>query len=122
MGRVEDKYSSVDPDHEERPLTAEAQAVGVGSVDDLWCPNSVQTITRITCGKRYGYYHRTSTLNPTVKSEEPWLVTDRLDLDADLVALAYRYRWAVEPLRYRWFKCILGCRHLLFEDATGEEG
>jgi len=26
------------------------------------------------------------------------LVTNRLDLDADLVALAYRYRWAVEML------------------------
>jgi hypothetical protein len=24
------------------------------------------------------------------------LVTNRLDIDADLVALAYRYRWAVE--------------------------
>jgi hypothetical protein len=26
------------------------------------------------------------------------LVTNRLDLDAELVALAYRYRWAVEML------------------------
>jgi hypothetical protein len=44
--------------------------------------------------------------------EQLWLVTDRLDLDADLVALAYKYRWTVE-LFFRWFKCILGCRHLL---------
>jgi IS4 transposase len=29
---------------------------------------------------------------------------------AELVALAYRYRWTVE-LFFRWFKCILGCRH-----------
>ncbi len=50
--------------------------------------------------------------------EELWLVTDRLDLDADLVALAYRFRWAVE-LFFRWFKCVLGCRHLLLEDANG---
>ena len=40
------------------------------------------------------------------------LVTNRLDLDADLVALAYRYRWAVE-LFFRWLKCVLRCRHLL---------
>ena len=37
---------------------------------------------------------------------------DRLDLPADLVALAYRYRWSVE-LFFRWLKCVLGCRHLL---------
>ena len=30
------------------------------------------------------------------KATELWLITDRLDLDADLVALAYRYRWTVE--------------------------
>jgi len=46
------------------------------------------------------------------------LVTDRLDLDADLVALGYRYRWSVE-LYFRWFKCILGCRHLLLNSPAG---
>jgi hypothetical protein len=50
--------------------------------------------------------------------EELWLVTDRLDLPAELVALAYRYRWTIE-LFFRWFKCILGCRHLLATDANG---
>ena len=46
------------------------------------------------------------------------LVTNRLDLDADLIALAYRYRWTVE-LFFRWFKCILGCRHLLSHSENG---
>jgi len=46
------------------------------------------------------------------------LATDRLDLAAELVALGYRFRWAVE-LFFRWFKCILGCRHLL---STGRNG
>lgn len=46
------------------------------------------------------------------------LVTDRLTLDADLVALAYKHRWSVE-LFFRWFKCILGCRHLLSECENG---
>jgi hypothetical protein len=32
----------------------------------------------------------------TGKTTELWLVTDRLDLDADLVAIAYRYRWTIE--------------------------
>jgi hypothetical protein len=46
------------------------------------------------------------------------LATNRLDLDADLVALAYRYRWSIE-LFFRWFKCVLGCRHLVSEDVNG---
>lgn len=46
------------------------------------------------------------------------LVTDRLELDADLVALAYKNRWTVE-LFFRWFKCILGCKHLLSTSQNG---
>lgn len=46
------------------------------------------------------------------------LVTDQLDLAAELVALGYRFRWSVE-LFFRWLKCILGCRHLLSTSANG---
>jgi len=46
------------------------------------------------------------------------LVTNRLDLSADLIALAYRHRWAVE-LFFRWLKCVLSCRHLIAETANG---
>jgi DNA-binding transcriptional ArsR family regulator len=46
------------------------------------------------------------------RTEDLWLITDRLDLSADLVALAYRYRWTVE-LFFRWLKCVLGARHLI---------
>jgi hypothetical protein len=52
------------------------------------------------------------------KATELWLITDRLDLDADLVALAYRYRWTVE-LFFRWLKCILGARHLIAQGRNG---
>src|SRR5262249_42800335 len=46
------------------------------------------------------------------------LVTKRLELDAELLAVAYRYRWAVE-LFFRWVKCVLGCRHLLSQGLNG---
>ena len=46
------------------------------------------------------------------------LATDRLDLEVELVALGYRFRWAVE-LFFRWFKCVLGRRHLLSESRNG---
>ncbi len=52
------------------------------------------------------------------KLTELWLVTDRLDLDADLVALAYKYRWTIE-LFFRWLKCVLGARHLVAENPNG---
>ncbi len=47
-----------------------------------------------------------------------YLVTDRLDLAADLVALGYRFRWTVE-LFFRWLKRILGLRHLIAESSNG---
>lgn len=45
------------------------------------------------------------------------LLTDQLNLPAELVALAYRERWTVE-LFFRWLKCILGCRHWLGESLN----
>lgn len=52
------------------------------------------------------------------KTSELWLITDRFDLDADLVAIAYRYRWSVE-LFFRWLKCVLGARHLISHQENG---
>lgn len=46
------------------------------------------------------------------------LFTDREDLEAELVALIYRYRWQIE-LFFKWIKCILGCRHWLAESQEG---
>jgi hypothetical protein len=48
------------------------------------------------------------------------LITNRMDLTAELVALAYRYRWQIE-LFFRWLKCILGCKHLLSTTQNGVE-
>lgn len=36
----------------------------------------------------------------------------------ELLAQMYRHRWQVEMF-FRWFKCILGCRHWLAESAQG---
>jgi hypothetical protein len=46
------------------------------------------------------------------------LVTDRMDLTAEVIALLYRFRWQVE-LFFRWFKCVLGFRHLFAESPNG---
>jgi len=46
------------------------------------------------------------------------LVTNRFDLAAELIALAYHYRWQIE-LFFRWLKCVLGCKHLLSNSQDG---
>ena len=47
------------------------------------------------------------------KAPETMLIcTDRLDLPAEVIALIYKCRWQIE-IFFRFFKHILGCRHLL---------
>lgn len=46
------------------------------------------------------------------------LLTDRFDLSAEEIAKLYAYRWEIE-LFFRWFKCVLGCRHLFSECENG---
>jgi hypothetical protein len=113
VGRVKDNTAFTVA--EERPLTAAARQAGV---------------VRDVVLAKLGTDHHKDVLGQPVRliivrrvkadgsPEELWLVTDRLDLAAELVALAYRYRWTIE-LFFRWFKCILGCRHLLAHDANG---
>jgi hypothetical protein len=60
----------------------------------------------------------TSRTRENSQAERLLLCTDRLELEAELVALAYKYRWWIE-LFFRWLKCILGCRHLLSTDVDG---
>lgn len=104
---------------EERPLTKEARAAGV--ISDVIV-------------KRLGTDHHKNVLKQQVRivkvqtdkldsNGEPnvlVLVTNLLDLPAELVALGYKHRWAVE-LFFRWLKCILGCRHLIANNVNGVE-
>ena len=55
------------------------------------------------------------------KAPETMLIcTDRLDLPADVIALIYKCRWQIE-IFFRFFKHILGCRHLLSYCDNGIE-
>ena len=55
------------------------------------------------------------------KTPETMLIcTDRLDLPADVIALIYKCRWQIE-IFFRFFKHILGCRHLLSYCDNGIE-
>lgn len=48
------------------------------------------------------------------------VVTDIMDADAELIALLYKRRWVIETF-FRFFKHVLGCRHLLSHCANGIE-
>ena len=48
------------------------------------------------------------------------VITNRVDIDADVIALIYHYRWQIE-IFFRYFKHMLGCRHLLSYCDNGIE-
>lgn len=46
------------------------------------------------------------------------IATNLLDVPAEVIALLYQYRWLIE-IFFRFFKHVLGCRHLLSHDPAG---
>jgi len=112
IGRI--KSNAVWTVVEERPVTAEAQAAGVRSdrVVRLGGPQSGSVLKQPL---RIVEVHTTDERGNAIVL---LLASNRLDLDAELIALGYRYRWAIE-LFFRWFKCILGCKHLLAASQNG---
>jgi hypothetical protein len=115
VGRVQE--NAVFEVEHERPIPAAARAAGV--VRDC-------TIRRLGTAKHNRLLERpsrvvvvaTGDVRPDGSPVELVLVTDLLGWDAELIGLAYRYRWGVE-LFFRWLKCILGCRHLISEGRNG---
>ncbi len=114
IGRIKDNGSYTT--ESQCPLSAADRAAGIASDERL---------------KRLGTPHHKNELrghqlrlvkvqrtNDEGELETWWLLTNKLDLPAELVALGYRYRWTVE-LFFRWLKCVLGCKQLL---TTSENG
>lgn len=54
------------------------------------------------------------------QGETLWIATDRFDLEADVIALIFKHRWMIE-IFFRFFKHVLGCRHLLSYCQNGIE-
>ena len=89
---------------EELPLTAADRAAGVTwqgmvKLGDKWQGEPVRVVKVAVDGK------------------ELLLATD-LDIEAELIALIYRYRWQIE-LFFKWMKSILGNRRLMAESPEG---
>ena len=113
VARVKDSTAFVP--HEERELDDAARKAGV--IRDV-------VISRLGTSHHKNHISQRLRLvivqvrNREGKMTELWLLTDRLNLPADLVALAYCFRWTVE-LFFRWLKSVLGARHLISHKRNG---
>ena len=63
--------------------------------------------------------HHTARGGPQ-QGELLWIATDRFDLEAETIAVIYQRRWTIE-IFFRFFKHVLGCRHLLSQNQNGIE-
>ncbi len=114
---------------EERPLSAEAQEAdvlfdGLVQMGISLAPEKqpdhptrlihIKTTPHTQRGKRAG--------GKTGPSSDGILrvATNLLDVPAEIIADIYRHRWTVE-IFFRFFKHVLGCRHLLSQDPVGIE-
>jgi len=112
---------------EDRPLSAEARAAGILSDQIVWlgCASKRKElkqpvrIIKIACTphrKRSGHTGR----GGPEQGEFLLIATNLLDLPAEVIGLVFRKRWTVE-LFFRFFKHVLGCRHLLSHRENGIE-
>jgi len=112
---------------EERLLDDDALAVGIvrDAVVNLGCKltreklNRPLRIVEVECTPHRKPSGKTARGGPE-QGDTLLIVTDRLDLPADVVALLYQRRWQIE-IFFRFFKHVLGCRHLLSTSKNGIE-
>ena len=113
---------------EERPLTDADRAAGIlsdqlvqfsnGKVDAR--PNHPLRLVCVTCSP-HTTRRRTGGGSIGVDSDGVLRIgTNLLDVPAEIIGLIYRFRWTIE-LFFRFFKQILGCRHLFFHSQNGIE-
>lgn len=111
------QYNAAYEVHQELAVSPAAQAAGVYR-DCLLRRLGTPHHTRVLPQPFRVVVLDSDTTRPDGTPDRPVLVTNRVDLEAELVALAFRYRWAVE-LFFRWLKCVMGCRHLISQSENG---
>lgn len=114
---------------ENRPLSTEAQAadilqdaiveLGATSKADARPDHPIRLITiKTTPHVKRGKYKGGSTGHGSDGVLR--IATNLLDVPAEIISLIFRYRWTIEVF-FRFFKHVLGCRHLLSHSANGIE-
>ncbi len=110
-----------------RPLSAEATQAGIvrdavvrftgGQAIDAALQQPMR-IVEIRC-KPHRKRRKTGRGGPE-QGDTILIATDILDVPAEVIALIYKHRWAIETF-FRFFKHVLGCRHLLSHSPNGIE-
>lgn len=121
--RIRDN-SNLEAVREERPLSEAARAAGVigdvvvelGSGDKRPTHPVRVILVRTTPHKKTGGRKGGSAGPPSDGVIR--IATNLLDVPAEVIAEIYRSRWTIE-LFFRFFKHVLGCRHLLSTDPVG---
>lgn len=120
---------------QENPISAKSAAAGVerDAIVRVGCKNTVHKIDRplrlvrihVTQSSAATGVTRPKQVDPKTKMYRTRevdhtiiLLTDLVDVDVELIALLYRYRWHIE-LFFRWFKKVLQADRLL---ALSENG
>lgn len=122
VGRIRD--NSVYEVVEDRPLSDEAKAANIISDQIVWlgCDSKRDElkqklrIIKIKCTPHRKRIHNGR--DGPEQGEFLLIATDMLDLPAEVIGLIYRSRWTVE-IFFRFFKHVLGCRHLLSHRQDG---
>jgi hypothetical protein len=122
--RIRDNY--VGQVCEERVLTAEAKTAGIardcvmrlGSDSKDHELTTPVRVVEVICTAHRKRMH-TGRGGPE-QSETLAIATDLMDVEADVIALIFRYRWTIE-IFFRFYKHVLGCRHLLSYNRNGME-
>ena len=113
---------------QERELSSAALAAGVvrdavvrftgTPATDLGLSRSVR-IVEVACTPHRKISGHTGRGGPE-QGETLLIGTDILDPPPEVLALIYKHRWAIETF-FRFFKHVLGCRHLLSQCTNGIE-
>jgi hypothetical protein len=112
---------------EERPLSEAAQEAGVladlivqlGSKGKNQADHPVRVI-QVKCTPRPPRGRRHGGKSAPPSDGILRIATNLMDVPAEVIADIFRHRWLIEVF-FRFFKHILGCRHLLSHDPVGIE-
>jgi hypothetical protein len=112
---------------EERPLTSAAREAGVvqdavvflglGSKEKYRPKHPVRLVVVAVKPHEKRGGRKGKTAGPA-SNGRLLIATNLLDVPAEVIALIYRYRWTIE-IFFRFFKQVLGCRHLLSAFPNG---
>jgi len=111
---------------EERPITIDGEAAGVvrdrivrlgsnAKSDEI---SGAVRVVEVKCRPHVKRMH-TGRGGPE-QLQTIVIATDLLDVEADVIGLIFQHRWTIE-IFFRFYKHILGCRHMLSYNQNGIE-